>query len=180
MSGQLRIKHNPELLLELARMLDNRGDGELMIVSEGSGVEWLRQKRLDYAIQSLKFTGFQPFEVMADVLGSADVLVVLLEEDAGTFSVPSKVLSYFCAGRAVLGAMPAENLSARIIADYGAGKVVAPNDVEGFCRAAAEMIESPADREAWGKAARKYADEHFDIEKITDQFERILTACQAR
>ena len=46
-------------------------------------------------MKSLRFMGFQPFEALPDVLGSADVLVAILEADAGVFSVPSKVLSYF-------------------------------------------------------------------------------------
>ena len=63
-------------------------------------------KRPAKACGSLRCLGFQPFEVLPDVLGSADVLVAILEPDAGVFSVPSKVLSYFCAGRPVLLAVP--------------------------------------------------------------------------
>ena len=37
---------------------------------------------------------FQPYADLPDVLGSGDILVVLLEQDAGEFSVPSKTLSY--------------------------------------------------------------------------------------
>lgn len=173
-SGTLAMKHNPALLLELARTLDHRKTGELVVVSEGPGVEWLAEQAATARVQSLRCLGFQPFALLPDVLGSADVLVAILEPDAGVFSVPSKVLSYFCAGRPVLLAVPRENLAARIVVESGAGLVVEPNDVAGFCRAAQHLIAFPQQRTACGQAARRYAEEHFDIRGIGDQFEEIL------
>lgn len=173
-SGTLAMKHNPALLLELARMLDRNSSGELIVVSEGAGVEWLAEQAAREEIGSLRCLGFQPFEVLPDVLGSADVLVAILEADAGVFSVPSKVLSYLCAGRPVLLAVPKENLAAKIVVECGAGPVVEPTDIRGFCAAAQTLIDSPKLREQYGRAARHYAETHFDIGRIGDQFEAIL------
>jgi colanic acid biosynthesis glycosyl transferase WcaI len=173
-SGTLAMKHNPALLLELAKVLDRQSLGELIVVSEGPGVEWLAHEAAARGVRSLRCLGFQPFEVLPDVLGSADVLVAILEADAGVFSVPSKVLSYLCAGRAVLLAVPPENLAAKIVVRCGAGKVVAPTDLTGFCRAARELLDSPALSDECGRAARHYAETHFNIDRITDRFEAIL------
>ncbi len=173
-AGTLAMKHNPALLMELAKMLDRDKLGELIVVSEGAGVEWLTREAAARGITSLRCLGFQPFEALPDVLGSADVLVAILEADAGVFSVPSKVLSYLCAGRPVLLAVPPENLAAKIVVECGAGRVVAPDDLAGFCRAARELIDSPEVRDQCGQAARRYAETHFDIGRITDRFEAIL------
>ncbi|TWU28088.1 glycosyltransferase family 4 protein [Bythopirellula polymerisocia] len=175
-TGTMAMKHNPNLLLALAKMLDEKDSGEVMVVSEGIGVDWLKKESKEQGVRSLRFAGFQPFEVMADVLGSADVLIAVLEEDAGVFSVPSKILSYFCASRPVLAAMPLNNLAAKTIVKEGAGRVVASDDLSGFCSAASELIQSPELRESCGVAARNYAAEHFDIEQITTRFEEILQA----
>ncbi len=120
--------------------------------------------------------GFQPFEALPDVLGSADVLVAILEADAGVFSVPSKVLSYFCAGRPVLLAVPKENLAAKIVEQSHAGLVVGPTEIGAFCSAARRLIDSPQLREQAGQAARRYAEKHFDIRRIGKEFEMILAA----
>ncbi len=173
-TGTLAMKHNPGLLLALAKMLDERGEGELIVVSQGSGVEWLKKEAKQAGIGSLRCMGFQPFEVLAEVLGSADVLVAVLEADAGVFSVPSKVLSYLCAGRAVLAAMPGDNLASKIVVDHQAGQVVEPTDIAGFVEAASQMIASPEKCQAMGQSARRYAEENFDIGRITDQFEKSL------
>jgi glycosyltransferase involved in cell wall biosynthesis len=173
-SGTLAMKHNPALLLELARLLDKNDSGELVVVSEGAGVEWLAEQAANEELSALRCLGFQPFEDLPDVLGSADVLVAILEADAGVFSVPSKVLSYLCAGRPVLLAVPKENLAAKIVMECGAGLVVEPTDLQGFCAAAQRLIDSPPLREKLGSAARQYAESHFDIRRIGDQFEAIL------
>jgi glycosyltransferase involved in cell wall biosynthesis len=168
------MKHNPALLLELGRLLQREAVGELIVCSEGAGVEWLAQQAAAEKIDTLRCLGFQPFDVFADVLGSADVLVAILEADAGVFSVPSKVLSYLAAGRPVLLAVPRENLAAKIVVECGAGLVVEPSDLTGFCQAARQLIASPDDRQQLGAAARRYAEAHFDIGHIGDQFEAIL------
>lgn len=175
-TGTMAMKHNPALLLELAKLCDASGRGEMVVVSEGIGVTWLKAAAERENVKRLKTMPFQPFERMADVLGSADALVAILEPDAGVFSVPSKVLSYMCAGRAILGAMPAENLAARIIVDQGAGVVTPPDDVAGFRAAAAELLDSPQRLAECGAAARRYAEENFDIERIADRFEEVLGA----
>jgi glycosyltransferase involved in cell wall biosynthesis len=179
-SGTLSMRHNPALLLELARMLQEKSLGELIVVSEGPGVEWLAQQATAENITTLKRLGFQPFDVLPDVLGSADVLVAILEPDAGVFCVPSKVLSYLCAGRPVLLAVPQENLVSRIVAHEGAGLVVEPTDLAGFCAAALQLAESPALREKTAKAARHYAESHFGIDRIADRFEQILRGNNSR
>jgi glycosyltransferase involved in cell wall biosynthesis len=179
-SGTLAMKHNPSLLLELARMLDRDSLGELVVVSEGAGVEWLDLQTASAGIGSLRCLGFQPFETLPEVMGSADVLVAILEADAGVFSVPSKVLSYLCAGRPLLLAVPRENLAARIVVESGAGLVVEPTDMIGFCEAARRLIDSASLREELGRAARRYAETHFDIRRIGDRFEPILTGSELR
>lgn len=173
-TGTMAMKHNPALLLELAKLCDERGSGEVIVVSEGIGAGWLQNAQAEQGVKSLRIIGFIPFDEMADCLGSADALVAILEPDAGVFSVPSKVLSYLCAGRAILAAMPAENLAARILTEHGAGVVAPPDDLAAFRQLAEQLLEEPASMETMGAAARRYAEEHFDIDTITDRFEAIL------
>ena len=92
------------------------------------------------------------------MLASGDVLVGILDEEAGVFSVPSKTLSYLCAARPLLLAVPKDNLAARITRQQGAGITVAPKDMEGFLAAAGFLHASPDEREEFGKKARAYAE----------------------
>jgi colanic acid biosynthesis glycosyl transferase WcaI len=108
------------------------------------------------------------------------VLVALLEPTAGTFSVPSKVLSYLCAGRPILAAIPPENLAARTIERARAGLVVSPTDAEAFLVAAKRLRVEDGLRQESGTAARAYAEVTFDTNRITDRFETVIDRAVAR
>jgi colanic acid biosynthesis glycosyl transferase WcaI len=174
-SGTLGLKHNPALLVGLARELIDAGRPvRLVVVNQGPAEPVLRDEaaRLDVPLLLLPF---QPYERLSEVLGSGDVLVVLLEQDAGAFSVPSKTLSYLCAGRPILGLMPAENLAATLVSRVD-GCVLPP--AEGSLPAAAAWVaEVLADDErqaALGKAARALAEQEFELSGCADRFEAVL------
>src|SRR5581483_7162574 len=106
------------------------------VISEGLGRQYLEARRRELQLSNLRLLDFQPHPVLSQVTASADVLVAMVEKDAGAFSVPSKVLTYLCAGRPILLAVPLRNLAARIVTRSGAGLVVDPEDVPGFIRGA--------------------------------------------
>jgi glycosyltransferase involved in cell wall biosynthesis len=170
-SGTLGFKHDPSLLLELARFARGR-DALVVVVSEGPGADWLATHGGDEP--ALRLLPYQPYERLPEVHASADVLVALLEPEAGAFSVPSKVLSYLCAERPILLSVPEDNLAARIVERSGGGVVVPPRDKRAFVAAAGELLADGDRRAELGRAARNYAEFAFDLEAISDRFERLL------
>jgi colanic acid biosynthesis glycosyl transferase WcaI len=177
-SGTLGLKHNPDLLLQLARRYRDRPDVRVVVNSEGLGSDWLREK--GGSLGNLLLLPFQPFERLPEVLATGDVLISVLEPDAGIFSVPSKVLTYLSAGRPVLGAIPAENLAARLIMRNGAGLIVPPDDTQAFLAAAGKLADDPALRAQLGKNALDYAAKTFDIDAITARFSGLLERVAAK
>lgn len=173
-SGTIGMKHNPAMLLELARRHAADPEVRVVVVSEGIGAEWLRKEAASAQLANLLILPYQPFQDLPAVLATGDVLAGILEEEAGTFSVPSKTLSYLCAGRPLLLAIPLDNLAARITRDHEAGLTVAPKDLEGFLTAAAELRASPDLRAHLARNARTYAETTFPIEKTAALFDRIL------
>ncbi|MCI0401156.1 MAG: glycosyltransferase family 4 protein [Gammaproteobacteria bacterium] len=173
-SGTLAMKHNPELLLKVARVYKDNDDIRVVVVSEGPGRDWLENHKREENLGNLLLLDFQPFARLPEVLGSADVLMAVLEPDAGLFSVPSKVLTYLCARRPILMAVPGENLASRIVHQYRTGLSVEPMDIEGFCSAARQLIENPGLRAELAGNGRAYAEKNFDIGQITDRFETII------
>jgi glycosyltransferase involved in cell wall biosynthesis len=170
-SGTLGFKHDPSLMLELAGWA-SRHEALVLVVSEGPGADWLAEHASPG--DALRLLPYQPYERLPEVLASADVLVAVLEPDAGEFSVPSKVLTYLCAERPVLGALPADNLAARVIERSGAGIVVPPRDPRALVAAAEELLVDSGRRAELGRAARSYAETTFDLDRIADRFEEVL------
>jgi len=174
-AGTLGLKHQPSMLLELGRTFADRPDVRVVVASEGIGAEWLRERVTD--AREVELFPFQEYSDLPAMLGTGDILLVLLEPGAGMFSVPSKVLTYHCAGQALLGAIPEENLASRIIEDNGSGLVVAPGDTDAFIEAARRLVDDKDSRLAMSSAARSYAERAFDIDLITASFERIIDVC---
>ena len=179
-SGTLGLKHDPEAIVQLARHFAEEGDVEVVVVSEGLGADWLRRQREERGLLNLRLLPFQPYAVLPDVLASGDVLLTLLEADAGAFSVPSKVLSYLCAGRALIAAVPSDNLAARVVQSSGGGVLVDPGDEAGLVAGATRLLADVGLREELGLRARRYAEESFDIASIGDKFEAILDPRRSR
>ena len=173
-SGTLGMKHNPALLLELARRHAGDPDVRVVVVSEGIGADWLARESRAAGLENLVILSYQKFSELPMVLATGDVLTGLLEEEAGTFSVPSKTLSYLCAGRPLLLAIPAGNLAARITRDNDAGLTAAPGDVDGFLAAAERLRREALLRDRLSRNARAYAEATFPIEKTVSLFDEIL------
>ena len=170
-SGTLGFKHDPSLLLELARWAGTR-NSVVVVVSEGPGADWLEEHGRDEA--ALHLLPYQPYARLPEVHAAADVLVALLEPEAGRFSVPSKVLSYLCAGRPLLVSVPEDNLAARIVERSGGGVVVPPGDRGAFLAEAESLLADPERRAELGRRGRAYAEATFDLAAIGDRFERLL------
>jgi glycosyltransferase involved in cell wall biosynthesis len=175
-AGTLGLKHDPSVLVNLAE--SGPAEARLVVVSQGKGREWLESEAAD--TPGLVLLDYQPYEDLPDMLASADVLVVVLESDASRYSVPSKVLNYFCAGRAVLGLLPADNAVSRMIEESGAGRVVDPTDAPAASKALNEMLGDFETRKRMGAAARDYAEATFNVQTIGSRFESVLNGVYDR
>lgn len=179
-SGTLAMKHNPDLLRLLAVEFRDDPAVQVVVISEGPGADYLREKKTAENLNNLLLLPFQPFADMPAVLAASEVLLTVLEREAGVFSVPSKVLTYHAAGRPILGAMPAENLAARILTEEGSGLCVEPEDAAGFVSAARQLRKEASLRSGLAQRARRYAEREFDIGRITDRFEAVIAEAISR
>ena len=178
-SGTLGLKHDPSILAVVSeRLRVSHPEARVVVISEGKGRDWLEAWKDERSTGTTGATGrtsaadrtagagvvggedvdnlvlldFQPYSDLPAVLGSADVLVAVLEPDASRFSVPSKVLTYLCAGRAIVGVLPPENAVAEILTSHGAGLVVGRDEVAGEVE---RLLDDPSGARRWGvRAAR--------------------------
>lgn len=171
-TGTLSMKHNPAMLVRLAQELGERA--QVVVVSQGAGATWLTQAIEAHNLINLVVLPYQDPDQLPAMYASAEVLLVLLTEDAGQFSVPSKILTYLCARRPILAAVPADNLAARILEASGAGFVTAPNNHTDFIRKAEILLDAPDLRQTMGEKAEAWATRNFEIGQITDRFERVI------
>lgn len=166
-SGTLGFKHNPDHLIKLA---SNFKEIEFLIIASGVGFEYLKKNNLP---SNIRLMDLQPFERFAEVLGSSDVCIALLEDDAGIYSVPSKVLSYLCAGKPILMHGPKENLASRNIEKNKCGLISSPKNFKELQNNLSSMIQGDSIK-LMSSNAKDYADKNFSAKSIEEKFKSII------
>src|SRR5262249_42047982 len=87
-TGTLALKHNPDLLLLMAKHFLPQQDVRIVVISSGKKSDELKNEAAARGLRNLIVLPFQPREVFPSVLATADVLIAILEPDAGEFCVP--------------------------------------------------------------------------------------------
>ncbi|MBS4059508.1 MAG: glycosyltransferase WbuB, partial [Bacteroidetes bacterium] len=95
---------------------------------------------------------------------------------AGEYSVPSKILSYLCAGRPILLSAPPQNQASLLLQEHQTGLVSAPSQMKQFLQQATNLYQDSLLRRHFGHNARQYALKSFNIEKICDKINLILNS----
>ncbi|MFZ0252022.1 MAG: glycosyltransferase family 4 protein [Acidimicrobiales bacterium] len=171
-SGTLGLKHDPSILALVAeRLASTHPDARVVVISEGKGRDWLEDWKRAQSADNLVLLDFQPYCDLPAVMGSADVLMAVLEPDASQFSVPSKVLTYLCSGRAIVGVLPPDNSVAEVLLTNGAGLVVRRDDAAS---SVARLLDDDEGRRAMGRAGRRYAEVAFSPETAADRFVEVF------
>jgi glycosyltransferase involved in cell wall biosynthesis len=174
-SGTLGLKHDPSILALIAAQLrDTHPDARVVVVSEGKGRDWLEAWKAEQKADNLVLLDFQPYEDLPDMMATAEFLVAILEPDASKFSVPSKVLTYLCSGRPILGVLPPDNSVSEILSSYRAGRVVDPSDRDKVAGEAVALLDDPDSCHSMGRAGRRYAEATFSPEVAADQFLQVF------
>ncbi len=171
-SGTLALKHNPATLATLASAM--RGRAKVVAICDGVGADALLELKTGRHIENLVLLPLQPYASLPQVLGAADVLVGVIEREAGVFSVPSKVQAYLCARRPILLAASAENFAAEILLREEAGLVVGPDDDQALIEAAEKMLGDSDLRSELAENGRRYAEDAYDVKRVADRFERVF------
>lgn len=169
-TGNMGAKQGLENLVDAARVADETGAAvHFMLV--GDGGERLSLEEHARGVSRITFVDPLGEKEFRSALAAADVLIVNEKPGVSAMAVPSKLTSYFDAGRPVVAATDASGTTASEIAAAGAGLVVPAGEPRALLDA---IIKLNADAEAsaqFGQSGRRYReevlDEEFAIERWT-------------
>jgi N-acetylglucosaminyldiphosphoundecaprenol N-acetyl-beta-D-mannosaminyltransferase len=125
-------------------------------------------------IERLRFLPFQAEEDVPNILDAADLFLVSERATVIDMSLPSKLTSYFAAGRPIVAAVPPEGATAKEIIRSGAGVVVPIGDADEMNRVVARVHGDPAWAASMGGAGRRYAESALDLETARARIDRLL------
>ena len=175
--GNLGLKQDLDNLVSAAALIR---DESVRIVFAGDGSE---RKRLEgrvreLALRNVTFVVSPPpgrFEALLEV---ADVALVNQRASVADMSLPSKLTTYFAAGRPILAAVSPGSETAREIQNARAGLVVPPKDPEALCSAILSARELGPEFAALGANGLRFAQDQLARERILADLEmRLYSLC---
>lgn len=155
-TGNMGLKQGLHNLLAAARALGPDSGVRVVLMGDGNQRRSLEQAGQDIA--NLSIVDPVDGDLYPDVLRAADLLVVNELPSVGDMSLPSKLTSYFSAGRPVLAAVSADGACARELASTGgAGVRVEPDRPQELADAVRALREDPVDLKRRGALGADYA-----------------------
>ena len=136
-------------------------------MGSGSRAAWLQSQVEQRGLSNVQLEGQQPLSAMPAILRRAGALLVSLK-DAAIFchTVPSKMQAYLAAGRPIVACLNGEG--ARLIAKAGAGVSCPAENAVALAQAIASLHQmSDEGRAQLGKNGRRYFEQHFDSNMLT-------------
>ena len=174
-SGNLGFKQDPRLLIDLAAAMGEADPRDrLVVVSEGMGADWLAGRQAALGLANLVLLPFQPYGEVPDMMASADVLLAIVEHQDRPLLRPFQGPVLLLRGprhRALGGCRESRE---PYPAAQPVRRVVEAGDSRAFTRAVLELLADDDGRTAGGENARRYAEDAFDVERITARFEAVL------
>jgi glycosyltransferase involved in cell wall biosynthesis len=174
-AGNMGMKQGLENVVEAARYACDHSIA-VRFVLLGDGNQRSHLERLGVGVGNLQFISPLPDHEFTQALGAADLLLVNERAEMNDSAVPSKLTSYFAAGRPVIAAVPLAGVVAAELSASGAGLSVPPGEPASLVKMAMQMAGEPDLRLQMGSNALAFADEHLTRRSAIRRYEEWVTS----
>lgn len=170
-AGNMGAKQGLENVIAAARMCVSVTP-RVRFVLLGDGHQRRRLESEGTGVPALEFLSPVTESEFPAALAAADVLLVNERPGVAQMAVPSKLTSYFAAGRPVLAATDADGFTAGEIAGSGAGTCVPAGRPDLLLREAIRLGTDPVLAQRLGAAGRRYVVETLSEAAALDRYDR--------
>ena len=176
--GNMGHKQGLDTLLDTADLL--RGARvRVSLVGDGNDRARLERQARERGLENVDFIELQGPGRWEATMQAADVLLVNQRASVTDMSLPSKLTSYFAAGRPVVAAASPDSETAHEIEAAGAGIVVSPCDPESFRDAILALKDDRALFDRLAVKGAEYAQSTLSRERALQEYEAFLDAIVA-
>jgi colanic acid biosynthesis glycosyl transferase WcaI len=175
-SGNIGHAQDLDSLVRAATFL--RDLEQLRIVIAGFGArhgELTALARRLEVTQAIRFLPYQPREVLAQSLSSADLHYVGLARGLAGFVVPSRIYGILAAARPVLVSADPESETVRIVRESECGLVVGPGRAVLVAGAIRDAIAGLHPLDEMGLRGRRYVEREADQEIAFERYRRVVS-----
>lgn len=161
-AGNLGRAHPVGTILDAAAMLlPDHPEIEFVFVGDGPGYEKVALERARRGLDNIRLLPAQPTSRLKELMESGDVHLISMKHEAAGMLVPSKLYAALAAGRPCILIGPDHTETARVIREYGAGRIVAQGQARQLAK---DILSFREDGQAWfdaqtgaSKAGQDYA-----------------------
>lgn len=179
-AGNMGVKQGLHHIIEAAQLAASRATA-VRFVLLGNGSQRSELERLaSLAPARLQFLDPLDDNDFTDALQAADVLLVNELPGVAEMAVPSKLTSYFAAGRPILAATDANGITAHEVHTADAGTVVPAGDPAAILEGALELAADPVRSSLLGVNGKSYKERVLNEESAIDRFDRLLAELTRR
>ena len=167
-AGNLGVAQSLDTVVAAAERLQVADVGiRIFLIGSGSQLTWLQEETKRRGVRNIVLPGRFAPEAMPHFYAAASVLLVSLrDEPIFAYTIPSKVQGYMAAGRPIVASLNGEG--AQVVIAAGAGVACAAGNAEALADAMQKLFRLSKDERAeMGENARRYAMEHFSLDRLS-------------
>ncbi|MEM8922232.1 MAG: glycosyltransferase family 4 protein [Actinomycetota bacterium] len=172
-SGNVGLSQPFELIREAARQWRDRPEVHFVINGEGAARPDVDAWAVEF--DNVTVADFAPRSEVSEVLGAADLHLILLRRGLARSSTPSKLYANLAAGRPVLASIDEGSEVANTLAAADAGRAVAPDDADAFLTALEKLLADDGELRRLGANARAYVEQWMTPEHQAARYETLFT-----
>jgi glycosyltransferase involved in cell wall biosynthesis len=178
-TGNLGVKQGLENVVHAASeaaLLDSR----IKFVLIGDGVMRESLEELAYGLKNMLFLPQLDSDLFQKALACANALLVNEKPGVAEMSLPSKLTTYFAAGRPILAAVGLYGITSEEVRHSKAGLIVESGDAKALADAAWVLLNDSNRANEMGDLARLYAREYLGTEPAVKNFLKVLNKVSSR
>ncbi|MCR2784954.1 MULTISPECIES: glycosyltransferase [unclassified Microbacterium] len=173
-AGNMGVKQGLGNVVEAGR-LAQVGGHRVRFVFLGGGSERAHLEELARDVDTVTFLEALSESEFGAALQAADVLLVNEKPGVAEMAVPSKLTSYFAAGRPVLAATDLAGITAEEIRHSGGGAVVPAGDPQALLDGVLALCADRSHASELGASGRRFRDTVLDETTAIDAFDALLS-----
>jgi glycosyltransferase involved in cell wall biosynthesis len=153
----------------LAAKLAEVSDPTLRFVLMGHGSQRAKLEKMGCELSNLAFMDSQSADRFPDILAAADILLVNERASVENMSLPSKLTSYYVAGRPIVVAASERGATAAEARRSGAAVLAVPEEPEALLQSIRELVEDREKYRRLSEAGPIYARKNLDAAQALDR-----------
>ncbi|TVQ43310.1 MAG: colanic acid biosynthesis glycosyltransferase WcaI [Gloeocapsa sp. DLM2.Bin57] len=173
-SGNIALTQGLENLIEAGKYLKAIEQIVIVIVGEKKAIAQLKLQAEAKKLNNILLLPFQPREKLPDMLGSADIGLVMQKHNVINFNMPSKIQLLLASGCPIIASVPALGTAALAVEKSQGGVVVPPENPQALAQAIKDLYHQPDILKKLGENGRKYAENYYSFEKVLDRYEELF------